>query len=351
MSALNLSNFVSWGDKIKAALLREEGAYEGLSKKQIQLLLSLKKAQLNNGWFEKSMVKTALLAVADMLAEDQLEKWAQLEGITFTNEPKEIGVIMAGNIPAVGFHDFLSVLITGHKAIVKTSKDDAELIPALADLLIETVPEFEHKVEILEKPRRQFDAVIATGSNNSARYFEQYFGEYPNIIRKSRTSVAVLTGEETVDELKGLAKDMFTYYGLGCRNVSKIYLPKGYEVRGLITALKAYEKPLIMNSKYQNNLDYYKSIYIINKIEFLDAGPFLFKEDEGIHSPIGTTYYEFYDDLSSLQAKLAQSASDIQCQVGRANLPNEISLGAAQQPLLWDYADGVNTISFLKSLS
>lgn len=349
MLSTRINAFVELGNQINEALGREEGKFEGLSKEQINLLLQIKKAGMDNGWFTNDMVRNALSGITSMLKEEELTTWLSNYNIPDQREVKEVGVIMAGNIPAVGFHDFLCVLLSGHKVVVKTSSEDELLMPAIVQILISIDNQLDEKIEILTAPRRDYDAVIATGSNNSARYFEQYFGKFPNIIRKSRTSVAVLTGEESQEEIKGLAKDLFTYYGLGCRNVSKLLCLKGFDPKTLIDELLKHDQPLKENGKYHNNIDYNKSIYIINKVPFLDGGTFLLKEDEGLHSPISVTFYEEFSDLNAIEGYIASNAENIQCVVS-PRLKNGVSFGSAQTPKVWDYADKVDTIDFLNSL-
>ena len=351
MSVSGVTAFVKLGNQIQEALSREEGKFEGLTKQQINLLLQVKKSGIENGWFTKEMVESAFNGIIKMLDENQLKQWLKFytNSIDFERKPKEVGVIMAGNIPAVGFHDFLCVLLSGNTAVLKTSSDDALLIPSIAELLISIEASFSERINILKTPRSKYDAVIATGSNNSARYFEQYFGKYPNIIRKSRTSVAILTGEETEQEIKGLAKDLFTYYGLGCRNVSKLLVTENFDVQRLIDGLIKYSGFLKNNGKYQNNIDYNKSIYIINKVPFLDGGTFLLKEDKGLHSPISVTFYERFDTLKDIDNYIEKNNSEIQCVVS-PKIQGGLSFGEAQNPKVWDYADKVDTMKFLLEL-
>ena len=351
MLALRIKSFVELGSQIKDAVDREDGDYEGLNKQQINLLVQVKKSFLANGWFTRKMVLQALGGIIKMLNEKCLEKWLEgyFDEINKNEQNKEIGIIMAGNIPAVGFHDFLCVLISGHTAVVKTSSEDECLIPSIADLLISIDSSFSSRINILTTSRSKYDAVIATGSNNAARYFNQYFGKYPNIIRKSRTSVAVLTGEESNEEISGLAKDLFTYYGLGCRNVSKLLVTKDFDSNKLIDELLKHTDFLKTNGKYQNNIDYNKSIFIINKVPFLDGGTFLLKEDVGLHSPISVTFYEKFDSMGAIKKYLEQNKDELQCVVS-SSLDFGVSFGEAQSPKVWDYADQVDTLKFLNSL-
>ena len=351
MSVSRVKAFVELGSQIQEALSREEGKYEGLTKQQINLLLQVKKSGMENGWFTNDMVQSAFYGIIKMLNENQLRQWLESydKSIDVENISKDVGVIMAGNIPAVGFHDFLCVLLSGHKAVVKTSSDDALLIPSIAELLISIDESFSDRIHILQTPRSKYDAVIATGSDNSARYFEQYFGKYPNIIRKSRTSVAILTGEETEQEIEGLAKDLFTYYGLGCRNVSKLLVTGNFDPQKLIGAIIKKSEFLKNNAKYQNNIDYNKSIYIINKVPFLDGGTFLFKEDQSLHSPISVTFYEKFNSIDEIDRYIERNNDEIQCVVS-SQICRSVPFGEAQNPKVWDYADKVDTMKFLLEL-
>ena len=351
MSWLGVKVFVELGNQIKEAFNREDGQYEGLTKQQVNLLLQVKKSGIENGWFSKQMVRSAFEGITKMLDEAQLKQWLEpySQNIAIEKEPKEIGIIMAGNIPAVGFHDLLCVLLSGNTAVIKTSSDDALLIPSIAKLLISIDASLSERITILESSRSKYDAVIATGSNNSARYFEQYFGKYPNIIRKSRTSVAILTGEETEQEIEGLARDLFTYYGLGCRNVSKLLVTNNHDVQKLLDGLIKYSSYLKNNSKYQNNFDYNKSIYIINKVLFLDGGTFLFKEDENLHSPISVTFYQRFKSIDEIESYIERNRDEIQCVVS-SQKSRGVVFGEAQNPKVWDYADKVDTMKFLLEL-
>lgn len=344
-----VEGFVQLGNQIQEALSREEGKFEGLSKEQVNLLLQIKRSGMDNGWFTNEMVRKSFDGIISMIQNDELNQWLSNYSEKVSSDSKEVGIIMAGNIPAVGFHDFLCVILSGHKAVVKTSSDDDLLMPAVADLLISIDSSFEDKIEILRTPRREYDAVIATGSNNSARYFEQYFGKYPNIIRKSRTSVAVLTGDETPEQIKGLAKDLFTYYGLGCRNVSKLLVVGDFDHVALIDELLKHDEPLKMNGKYHNNVDYNKSIYIINRVPYLDGGTFLLKEDSGLQSPISVTFYEKFDSLKDVENYIQENSESIQCVVS-PKIEGAVNFGEAQSPKVWDYADKVDTMEFLLAL-
>lgn len=317
--------------------------------KEITRLIS--ESRFYNGWFSESNVRFMISAIGDSLQKTNLEKWlsAYLNKIE-TRNTKTVAVVMAGNIPAVGFHDFLSVLITGNRLIGKLSDDDDKLIPAIADLLCSIEPSFVDMITFTDKTLKGFDAVIATGSNNTSRYFEYYFGKYPNLIRKNRNGIAILNGNETEKELKGLAGDIFTYYGLGCRNVSKLLVPSGYDFTKLLDIL-AEQKIVNENHKYFNNFEYNKAIYLVNGTQHLDSGNLLLTEDYRIASPVSVVYYHFYNTDKELTDFLMKNEENIQCAVSNVELiKNRIAFGKSQQPELWDYADGVDTLSFLLSL-
>jgi len=257
---------------------------------------------------------------------------------------------MAGNIPLAGFHDFMCVLISGNIFVGKLSSQDKYLLPAIAEELNGIAPSVKESVFFTEERLPPFDAVIATGSNNSSRYFEYYFGKYPHIIRKNRNSVAILNGMESKEELGLLADDIFLYFGLGCRNVTKIFIPEGYDFTMLTKALRKYKDRLSMQSKYMNNYDYNKSIFLINQILHNDLEFCILKEDNSIASPISVLYYEYYRDISDVINYISVNREKIQCLVAGKTYTNyTVLFGKSQQPELWDYADGVDTMEFLIS--
>jgi hypothetical protein len=257
---------------------------------------------------------------------------------------------MAGNVPCVGLHDMLCVLITGHHFVGKVSSKDAGLMQAVIDLLLAIEPSFSSYISLSESRLENFDAVIATGSDNTSRYFEYYFGKYPNIIRKNRHSIAVLSGNETYEELHHLATDIFAYYGLGCRNVSKILVPKDYNLADLLNHFDDY-KHLINHNKYANNYEYHRAMYLMNMVEHLDTGFALIKPDESLGSPVGVIYYQHYSNLDGILNYIDTHTEQLQCVVSTIEgIPNSIPFGQAQNPLLTDYADGIDTIEFLATL-
>ncbi len=305
----------------------------------------LELAKSHNGWFTHENLRFACKSWSEALSEEKLQQWVSNYSIP-ENTPKTIAVIMAGNIPLVGFHDFLSVLITGNKVLGKLSSNDEQLLPYLSKYLMTLEPEFEEFISFTEEKLEGFDAVIATGSNNTARYFDYYFGKYPNIIRRNRNSVAVLTGDESPEQIKSLADDIFRYFGLGCRNVSKIYVPEEYNFDNFFNGMFSW-KEIINNNKYINNYDYNKAVYLMSSVALLDNEFLLLKEDTSFSSPISVVFYEYYKDTSALNKKLLEAEDHIQCIVSKDHIP----FGSTQTPQLDDYADGIDTIDFLLNLS
>lgn len=307
-----------------------------------------RQAAAHNSWFTEDNVALALEGICRYLDEEKLRQWIAPYQLPEENTaPKKVGVVMAGNIPMVGFHDFLSVLICGHQLYAKPGSQDPVLIPYLARELCEIEPQFKTYIHFVDR-LTGMDAMIATGSDNSSRYFEYYFSRIPHIIRKNRSSCAVLKGTESREELQALGKDITQYYGLGCRNVSKLFVPAGYDLTVLFESLAPYQK-LIENHKFTNNYDYNKSIYLVNRVPHLDTGFLLFKEDKALVSPISVVFYETYSSREELEQCLQEQAEKIQCVVGEEPF-GQIGFGDAQQPELWNYADGVDTIAFLQNL-
>lgn len=309
------------------------------------------RAKSLNPWFTEDNTQKALLAIAeDMLEKSKLEAWAW-RYTPPVSQGKRVGLVMAGNIPLVGFHDVLTVVVSGHKAVIKLSEKDNVLLPHLLQKLTEISPKMAEYFEIVEK-MSHFEAVIATGSNNSARYFEQYFGKVPHIIRGHRNAVAVLDGSETPEQLLALGDDVFTFFGLGCRNVSKFYLPIGYDFNPLMEALHTFND-IIWHDKYKHNFDYNYALYIINKVLHVANGCIILTENKAIASRIAGAYYEFYSDPEQLTAELQNRASEIQCIVSNKPITGfqHYDFGTSQHPELHDYADQIDTMQFLVNLS
>lgn len=302
-------------------------------------------SQSHNGWYTPENVYFSIRSWSEALTDENLNQWLSSYTISI-QEPKNVALILAGNIPLVGFHDFLSVLITGNNVLVKTSSNDQHLLPFLAKYIIAVQPELAENITFVEGKLENFDAVIATGSNNTARYFEYYFKDKPSIIRKSRNSVAVLTGNETKQQLTALGEDIFRYFGLGCRNVSKLFVPKGYVFDSFFEAIFEYQD-VIHYEKYANNYDYNKAVFLMSNFKLLDNGFLTIKEDQSHASPISSVFYEFYEDINDLKSRLQSENDQIQCIVSDNLIANSIDFGQTQNPRLWDYADNVDTISFL----
>ncbi|MDR3697500.1 acyl-CoA reductase [Mucilaginibacter sp.] len=304
-----------------------------------------------NAWFTADSVLHAIKAIGVMLNEKDLGLWLDRYNLDENKPEKKVGLILAGNIPLVGFHDILCVLVTGNYALIKASSQDARLIKGILALLTTIEPHFKGQYSFVER-LTGFDAVIATGSNNTSRYFEYYFGKVPSIIRKNRSSIAVLRGDETAEQLYQLGHDIFDYFGLGCRNVSKLLVPEGYNFNFFFESIEVYNN-IINHNKYNNNYFYNKSIYLVNSDKHLDNNFLLLKEDIRLASPLGVLYFEYYDDLNAVKLKLTEDSDRIQCVVSA--IPLEINnqvvdFGQSQQPALWDYADGVDTMQFLTTL-
>jgi len=303
------------------------------------------RAARENGWFTPEFIELAIRQVArSFLQKDILEKWTASYHLPAENlHPKTVGIVMAGNIPLVGFHDLLCVFICGHKAMVKTSSKDHVLLPHLVKKMTEWDASVANDIVFAER-LSGCDAYIATGSNNSAGYFEYYFKKYPHIIRRNRTSVAVLTGKESPEELEQLADDVYAYFGLGCRNVTKLYVPEEYDFTSLLNIFKKYNY-LSDHHKYKNNYDYNLALHLLNKKYYMSNESILLVEDVSPFSPISQLNYEYYKDKNELASALQENES-LQCIVGQEYTP----FGSAQYPGINDYADGVDTMKFLVDL-
>ena len=297
----------------------------------------------DNAWFTAANVRMALKAIGAMLTSENLTSWTRrYPAIEHREDSFTVGVVMAGNIPLVGFHDFLSVLISGNRIVARTSSKDSSLIRELSHILCFINPEFNRFISFTDGVLKDFDLIIATGSDNSSRYFEYYFGKYPHIIRKNRTSIAVLEGNETSEELQNLGTDIFSYFGLGCRNVSKVYLPEGYDIINMVKNWNNFSD-IINHNKYANNYDFNKAIWMVNREKFTDTGFLLLKESTELASPVAVLFYEYYDNERNLQKVMSANGEKTQCICGNKYIP----FGKAQYPELWDYADNVDTFEFL----
>lgn len=308
--------------------------------------LTKERASRNNAWFTLDYIALATdNIVQEFLQPEKLEKWIARYQVPAENKaPKKVGIVMAGNIPLVGFHDLLSVFIFGHTAHIKLSSKDDVLIPHLVNKLQEWDDRLADRF-VFSEIIKGCDAYIATGSNNTGRYFEYYFSKYPHIIRRNRTSVAVLDGTETAQELTLLAGDIQTYFGLGCRNITQLYVPEQYDFIPLLEALKAYDF-VIENHKYKHNFDYHLALLIMNSKYYMNNGTVILAENISPFSPVSQVHYQYYSNIGEVGEKLTNS-DDIQCIVGH----DYTGFGAAQRPTLTDYADGVDTMAFLEKLT
>lgn len=296
-----------------------------------------------NGWFTKTSVCNSLKALGSWLNNEQLSTWAN--AYMYTDTPKKVGIIMAGNIPLVGFHDFLCVLLSGNHPVIKLSSDDNTLFPALLNALIKIEPQFEKRFSISVGKLGEVEALIATGSNNSMRYFESYFGHLPHIFRKNRTSVACIDGSETVEDFKQLGHDIFDYFGLGCRNVSQLLIPENFDLNRFFEGIVSHGD-IVNHHKYANNYDYNKAIHLMNLETILDNGFVLLKESDALFSPLAMLFYKRYTAEQEVEEFLAHQADNIQAVIGKKYIP----FGQAQCPSLFDYADGVDTMKWLETI-
>ena len=332
---MNLISRLSLLEQLKNYILSDNESWQEAKEKAFNA----------NAWFIPQFINLSINNIAnDFLAHDKLGSWIQKHNIPGdTLQPKKVGIVMAGNIPMVGFHDMLAVFIAGHYSIIKLSSKDNVLIKHLVEEMLKWEPETNKYFEIAST-LKGCDADIATGSNNSSRYFDYYFQKYPHIIRRNRTSVAILTGNETKDDLEKLADDVHLYFGLGCRNVTKVYVPLNYDSQNLLDALKKYDF-FMDHFKYKNNFDYMFSIHLLNQTKYMTNGNVLLVEEPSLFSPISQLNFEYYSNLDAVKKSLTNN-DQLQCKVGGGGIP----FGQAQCPGLSDYADGVDTLAFLKTL-
>ena len=305
---------------------------------------------LHNSFFSKKNILKSLLSWSNVLTKKSIHNFLSNYLIKIKKREKKIAIIMAGNIPLVGFHDFFCVIISGNFAMIKLSSKDSHLFKFILSFLVKENPDFSTKFDVVENKLQIFDAVIATGNNISANQFEFYFKKYPKIIRKNRHSIAILNGNETKKEIELLANDIFYYYGLGCRNVSKIFIPNNYNLDILFKSFVLWNEVINKNS-YANNYNYYRAIYLLNKEVFFDNGFVLLKESEKIGSPVGTIYFEYYKSDNQIKEMIKKNNEKIQCIVSNNNYPKTIKFGETQMPNLNDFADDIDTFNFLLKLN
>ena len=305
---------------------------------------------LHNSFFSKKNILKSLLSWSNVLTKKSIDDFLSNYLIKNKKREKKIAIIMAGNIPLVGFHDFFCVIISGNFAVIKLSSKDSYLFKFILSFLVKENPDFDTKFDVVESKLEIFDAVIATGNNISANQFELYFKKYPKIIRRNRHSIAILNGNETKKEIELLANDIFYYYGLGCRNVSKIFIPNNYNLDILFKSFVLWDEVINKNS-YANNYNYYRAIYLLNKEVFFDNGFVLLKESEKIGSPVGTIYFEYYKSDNQIKEMIKKNNEKIQCIVSNNNYPKTIKFGETQMPNLNDFADDIDTFNFLLKLN
>ncbi len=344
--------FIILGKIFAAAAEGDFNACRGFEQQAEALAQCADTVHSSNGWFTPEFVKMQFRSLAEMLSEDSVNRFAEkydLNNGKLCN--KKVKIIAAGNIPLVCFYDILCVLMSGCRLVVKPSSKDRLLTHAVLEIIKQITPELKDRVEEEDGERILFDAIIATGSNNSARYFDYYFSKYPNIIRSNRSSVAVISGNESDEDYRLLADDIFAYYGLGCRSVSKIYVPKGFNYDTFFKGI-FHKSDVMANAKYADNYTYNKAIYLMSGADILDNGFVLLKKDTGLSSPVGVVFAEEYHEVEILAKSLVQNADNLQCVVSNTNLQgvNTVSFGHSQHPAIDDFADGVDTIEFLKSL-
>jgi len=329
-------------DKKVKAFIKLGDWFREQTGEQFENLCSM--ATNQNNWFTNDSIEKSFSAWAGSLQAEKLNEWVKPH--QFKNQGRKIGLVLAGNIPLVGLHDVLSVLISGNIACIKYSSQDSILMKAVLNALVTIEPEFKDQIQEVER-LNDVDAVIATGSDNSARYFKHYFGNKPHIIRQNRVSIGIVNGQESTEDFEDLGEDIFTYFSLGCRNVSKVFVPKDFSLPTLIGSMDKFSSALD-HHKYRNNYDYNKSIYLVNKEPHLDSGFFMMKESQELVSPISVVFYEYYSSEAELSLKLSALQEKIQCMVSKDGwYEGSLPFGTAQCPELWDYADGVDTLGFL----
>ena len=341
-----ISAFAQLGKVLQQIGRAEEwpGTQLGVTEAEYEQLQSvINRQQSLNGWFTKENVRQALLAHGENLTVERLTEWTS--AYSFAEKPQKVAIIMAGNIPIVGFHDFLCVLLSGNSAVCKMSSDDKTLLPVLVLILCQFNPEFKERITLTENRIGEVDAVIATGSDNSLKFFEEYFGKYPHIFRRNRTSVAIINGTESKKELFELGHDIFNYFGLGCRNVSHLLVPKEYDFAPFFEGIVEHGD-VINHFKYGNNYDYNRTVYLMNLHDMLDNNFVLLYENKELYSPLAMVYYHRYENENDIQEYLSKHAENIQAVVGK----NYIPFGEAQRPKLTDYADGVDVMQWLSEL-
>ncbi len=341
-----LSVFSQLRKSLHSITLKEgwKGYASGITEDEFEKLTDLiEREKLVNPWFTSENMYASIAGIVSLLEPQQLFGFASK--YVYAKSPKRIGVIMAGNIPFVGFHDLLCVLLSGNSSVCKLSSEDRNLPSLLISWMIAWNPKLKERIEINAGKMNNFDAIIATGSNNSFQYFEQYFNKYPHVFRKNRTSIAVLDGTESFQDIENLSDDCFRYFGMGCRSVSKLYLPKDFELNRIFEGFLKHGD-VVNHHKYANNYDYNRTIYLMNNVPFFDNNSFLLKEDESIHAPLSVIYYEYYSNSEELNSKINPLKEQLQVIVGNGFVP----FGVSQSPRIADFADGFDTMEWLNGL-
>lgn len=299
----------------------------------------------NNPWFTEENVRFGLEHNAEMLSKTNVSRWlSNYQDQYSASEPKTVMLITAGNIPLVGLHDIVCCMAAQHNILLRPSSKDR----LLGEWLVTCLREHQHiDISIIDEPCKKFDAVIATGSNNTGRYFDYYFSKYRHIIRKNRNSVAVLSGNESTQELEKLADDIFLYFGMGCRSVNNMLVPEGYNFDGLISVFEKKYGHYCYHNKYANNYDYQKAVKLMNGESFLDAGFFILQRNPMLHSPISVIHYSYYHNIDDISEYLQQHANQLQCVVSHCGIKDEIAFGHSQKPEIFNYSDNIDTLKFL----
>lgn len=331
-------------------LYNDNKSNEDISKAMMSFQDALFKSNEANVWFTKDNLDFMVNQIGKMLENENLEHWLKNYPEKIIYEPKTVGVVMAGNIPMAGFHDFICVLMSGHHFLGKLSHDDQLLLPALANLLCTFDNRFREMITFTTEKLSHFDAIIATGSDNTSRYFDYYFGKYPNIIRKNRNGLAVLKGDENKNDYEQLAKDVFIYFGLGCRSVSSLLVPEDFDFKPMLDVFGKYEY-LRNHARYFNNYEYNKAVCLIEKIPHYDTDFLIVRESNDLSSPLSVLHYQKYSSMKQVESFIEDNNEVIQCVVCKnAFLKNSFDFGQAQEPKLSDYADGIDTMKFLFDL-
>ncbi|GAB4203244.1 MAG: acyl-CoA reductase [Bacteroidia bacterium] len=306
---------------------------------------SIQQAEILNPWFIEKFIHTMLSHISDLISKESIESY--IADFQTASHPKNILVIAAGNIPMVSFHDVMTVLLSVHTLIFKPSSKDTVLMKMILHILQDINPKLKEKIIIVESPLsgRNMDAVIATGTNNTAHHIHQYFSQYPRIVRNNRTSIAIIDETTTDEELKKLADDILLYFGMGCRNVSKIFIPENFDIQRIFKNI--YDYGFVMqHHKYMNNYDYYRSIYLLNRESFLENNFLIVKESEQLHAPVANLFYQRYTDINEPLKYIQNHQNDVQTIVGKNHTP----FGMSQFPHISDFSDGINTKNFLMEL-